>query len=363
MYIKIISALLVSMTFAGAAYSEDSSLMGSKDKPSLEDLVGRVDLSIPDTPAFVALGVTPENVIRPGSARELALGLVRGIDNNGTLQTGIAIETAPYLLSKGNDLTIKKYRENSTARLLSRVRLSFATASGKADNDNVNRTAIAIRWTPWDLSDKRMYTPLTDCYEKNIKLSDSDMPLEIGDTTPTGLQPAPKEIEKAAETCIKEAEKSLWNAGSWDIGVANYVIDDNSQNKSGYSVWTSLALKLGNDGQFIVSAQHHNNLLNKDINGDGNLDWQNGYIVAARLRWGNAKAAILLEGSYTDLKYPDIDKKDNYYDYLIGVEHILSDNLWLQLAMVDRGGSDLPNNSENYISGQFRWAFSKKSLR
>ena len=116
-------------------------------------------------------------------------------------------------------------------------------------------------------------------------------------------------------------------------------------------------------GQFILHGRYYNDLLSEDINSDGTMDLQNGYLASARFRLGIEKAAILLEGSYTDLEYDNLNKKDNYYDMMIGTEFYLMKGLWIQLAIGDRQGSDIPDNTETYLSGQLRWGLSMSSLR
>ena len=112
-----------------------------------------------------------------------------------------------------------------------------------------------------------------------------------------------------------------------------------------------------------LGARYHENLLNRDINGDGSMDLQDGHVIGARYRWGNEKAALLVEGSSSDIEYSVLEKKDKYTDVMLGLEHSLGKDLWLQLAWGDRSGSDLPDSNEKYSSGQFRWAFSENSLR
>jgi len=66
-----------------------------------------VDLSVPDSPAFTVLGLTPEEVARPTTARKLATSLLNGVDRNGVLQTGVAIDTVPYLALAGQLVTLQ----------------------------------------------------------------------------------------------------------------------------------------------------------------------------------------------------------------------------------------------------------------
>ena len=122
-----------------------------------------VDFSVPDSPAFTILGLTPQNVVSPASPRELATTLLNGVDKNGNFQTGIAIDTSLLNLSS-KKVTIKKYRKN---KMWYRTQLSFATSKGSEDQDEALRLAFGIRFTPLDLGDPRSdKSPLTNCFIK-----------------------------------------------------------------------------------------------------------------------------------------------------------------------------------------------------
>ena len=360
--ISLLIMVIFFLSFSGNVSAEDPSMPTSENPPTLQDIIGRINLSVPESPAFVALGVTPENVIRPGTGKELALGLLNGVDGNGNFQAGIAIEAAPYLLAKGNSLEIKEYRTDFVKRTLSRMQVSFATASGQSDTDDAEKISIGLRWTLWDQGDKRLDDKLITCYNEKISWSEVP-PTTIGEDTSTGTRKPPEDVEKAAVACVQEAEKRLWNANSWDIGLAGYTIDDETTKETGFSYWSSLALRFTKNGQFILHGRYYEDLLSEDINSDGIMDLQNGFIASARLRLGIEKVALLLEGSYTDLDYDNLNKKDNYYDIMIGTEFYLMKGLWIQLAIGDRQGSDIPNDTETYLSGQLRWGLSKISLR
>lgn len=348
-------------------------LASTENKVSEADLIGRLELAVPDNPAFIALGVTPEKVIKPGSTRELALALLQGVDANGNLQSGLAVEAAPFVLAKGKTIDLATYRNSSIVRALYSLQVSFATTSGQSNADKADRNAIGVRFTPWTQGDKRMntldfkvdgktYTSIIECFDTKIgeDPEPSDLDLNTGEGKERETDP---KIEKAAKACIKAAEKMLWNASSWDVGASVYDADNETINETGYSLWTSLALRMGSSGQFISSARYNQDALVPDINGDNMMEVQDGYVLGARLRWGDPKAAILVEGSYSDLEYSSIDVKDQYYDMMVGGEIYLMEGLWLHLGYGRRGGSDLPNNDENYLSGQVRWAMSGNSLR
>lgn len=132
-----------------------------------------LDLSVPESPAFVALGITPDKVTRPTSPRQLGAALLNGVDDQGNLQTGIAIDFVPYLaLGPGDRLTLAEYRQNdfldaiSVRRLASRFAISAATSKGTDSDDKSVRLAVGFRLTPWDEGDARLNTSIDRCVTK-----------------------------------------------------------------------------------------------------------------------------------------------------------------------------------------------------
>ena len=226
-----------------------------------------IDLAVPDTPAFAILGLSPDNIVRPTTPKELALGLLNGSDRNGTLQTGIAIDTVPYLLFTGDALSLAAYRDSIPTRLLANTQLSLATAKASDDSEAV-RLAVGLRVTPWNLGDPRMgevtevngvvdtKTSLLGCLVGNLRgeydtyadalevqgfnealiasLESGAQPPSDGRTKEQEIAELRKEIEAMSSsvegysaiqattvtTCREEARKRDWNASSLTFGVA-----------------------------------------------------------------------------------------------------------------------------------------------
>ncbi len=122
-----------------------------------------LDLSVPESPAFEVLGFTPERVTRPTSPRELAANLLNGVDDRGNLQTGIAIDTTPYLLFRGSEVTLTAYRDDYLTRLAARTQFSLGTTKGTSSDDKSVRLGLGLKSTLWDAGDTRYDEEFTDC--------------------------------------------------------------------------------------------------------------------------------------------------------------------------------------------------------
>jgi hypothetical protein len=126
------------------------------------DQPNQVDLAVPESPAFTVLGVTPNNVVRPSTGKDLATSLLNGLDQNGNFQTGIALDMLPYLLAVGSKITITEYRASYMTRFVSRVSLSFGTTKGVTD-DKSSRLAAGLRLSLFDFGDPRGDRHLETC--------------------------------------------------------------------------------------------------------------------------------------------------------------------------------------------------------
>ena len=115
-------------------------------------------------PAFVALGVTPETVSHPTTPREFAASLLNGVDRKGTLQTGFALEAAPYQVFFGPQTTLANYQQSFLTRLLYNTNLSLATTKASTNDDKAQRVAFGMEFTLFDKGDPRMDSEFSDLF-------------------------------------------------------------------------------------------------------------------------------------------------------------------------------------------------------
>jgi hypothetical protein len=83
----------------------------------------RLDLSVPDIPAFTALGVSPSTISRPDNIKDLVSSLASGVTAAGTIQSGLALEVSPQKLL--GDVSV--LRAPWAYTFLSGLRISAAT--------------------------------------------------------------------------------------------------------------------------------------------------------------------------------------------------------------------------------------------
>lgn len=357
--------LTCALVVSGSAFCDEEQTDISKVKT--DDLRGYLDLNVPEAPAFTALGITPETIITPGSQHDLALALLDGVDQNGNLQSGLAVEVSPYAMAFGDEVSLLEYKNGPLTRFLYNTKLSFATSSGNSDADNADRKSIGLRFTLWNFGDLRLGNQFEGCVQDEVTFVTPD---DIDVSGPVITQKrevlrkgeTPESVLKAVGTCTKDSLESAWNESSMDIGLAYYDADDDIISESGYSLWASFSYPLTDYGQIIIQAKYFDDALSPDVNDDDIMDIQDGNAYSARVKFGRAKFNIMIEASVSDVKYKALGLSDDYNDLLIGTEFEVTDGVWLQFAYGRRSGSSVATNDEDYLSGQIRWAVSESSL-
>jgi hypothetical protein len=131
-----LAAVLAAASIARPARADD----GAKS-PALDD--ARLDLSVPDTPAFTALGVSPSSISRPTNLRDLAIALASGVNGAGSVQNGLAIEVAPMkFFPSGAGV----HRATPADLLLGGLAFSLGTNIAGTAPGETTSIAYAARW-------------------------------------------------------------------------------------------------------------------------------------------------------------------------------------------------------------------------
>jgi hypothetical protein len=396
--------LFVSLVVPVNGRSQDTAPADPLDAKT-DDKDFKLDLSVPESPAFKALGVVPQEVIRPSSPQQLAAQLLNGVDPRGNIQTGVALDTAPYLLFFGNGVTLREYQDHYPVRLVARTQASLATTKGSSDDDKSVRVAVGGRITPWDRGDPRMDQELIACFRgklnavavNRIQLEIIDLKESIitlqGELTrkrkpperePTELErqtaqaaidskklqitAKEAELQKTTDTvatrCRDDARARNWNASSWAMGVAPTWVSPSGQVRDvswdTASVWSSLGYGfeeipgLADTSELLVSARYnHDEKVPDPVKSDGTFIEQRSLVAAFQLRLAvyrpkNDPAPALIVSAEGDYLYADPQhaKHDSSYRFSLGADWKIPDthNTYLKVSAGGGGGSDRENN-------------------
>lgn len=159
--------------------------------------VAASDFAVPEAPAFAILGVAPSNVVAPGNTNEFALSLLNAVDENGTLQTGVAYDFSPYMTFVGHRVTLADYQRSPAVRLLTNTRVSFAATRAGDDEDEAGRLGLGVRLSPWVLNDRRLDAEFNRCLGEQI-------------SSALGAEPPPPPLAPGADQAAIDAQQSAW---------------------------------------------------------------------------------------------------------------------------------------------------------
>jgi hypothetical protein len=341
--------------------------------PELKNIkTGNLDFSVPDSPAFTILGVTPQTISRPTTPRGLATSLLNGVDENGNFQTGFALDTAPYMLYWGNRLTLRDYQQSFRRQFMARTTLSIATAKGTNDADKSTRLAAGLRLTIFDKGDPRSDKQFVDQIEKAVTQA-IDSITAIGPIRPGSDEETVTKREKAIQDSITKATsaieqqrakklKSGWNASSMVVGFApSWISKTGSATDLGYNggaVWSSLSLRLASHAQAIFYGRYQNHQNVPDPNVKGQFFLQDSTFSGGQFRAGTENTVGSFEAVYLHTS-PQGKRTDNFSRFSVGAERKIADNLWLHVGI---GGESGRQNGQDkmFVLSSLKWGFGSK---
>lgn len=331
-----------------------------------------LDLSVPDSPALTVLGLTTQSITQPATPRALATSLLNGVDQNGNFETGVAVDTAPYLLFHGQSVTLDDYRHNQVIRWLSRTQFSFATSKGSSDSDKSARLASGLTFTIFDKGDPRLNERfLKDLTAKAQSILDSSPPLPPNASDEDVMNRKKNiedQVEAATKSVRKDYERTNWNRSSWIIaGAPSWVSPDGTTSHvafDGAAVWTSISYGfegipgLKNNAQVILHARFHSSELVPDPSSEGQFFRQQSSVFGGRLRYGSETTIGSFETVYVHARPVGLPT-DRYFRLTVSAERKLFDNVWLHFGI---GGESGQRNGQNklFILGSFKWGAGPK---
>lgn len=118
-------AALLTATVSAALAAAPAAADGDLDVPDFDAI------RTPDSPAFTVLGVSPSQIERPNTPKQLAIALSGFLSGTGfAIPRNVAVEFAPYWLVGHPDLQLSDYRTRGLGRQLAEnITVSLATTS------------------------------------------------------------------------------------------------------------------------------------------------------------------------------------------------------------------------------------------
>lgn len=377
-----------------------------------------VDMSIPEAPGFTILGLTPQEVTRPTTPRELATTLINSVDRNGNFQTGIAIDTAPYQLFFGKrvnrdrdyippqlEKTIDKRKREPLkgylTRFLWRTQFSLATTKGTTEDDKSARIGTGLNFTFLDFGDPNTDFRLREC-QTNLAFTLADraaQDLGFIDRNDPAIDTGDEFIKINArkrflvtqdfileqfDKCIDESEKRNFGKTSFGVGVAGSWISENGLSSkfvdNGQGLWASFAYGFEQfpgfrcteqeitEGERCITPQlifHFRRRVKETVPDpvtEGLFTTKDSNLFGARLRLGVPKWSVNFEGVYRGERYAGRTSSNNV-ELTLGADYRLAKDLYLNFSI---GGatkeSNIPNTGKVFVRTAFNWGTSQKPL-
>lgn len=368
-----------------------------------QDFFGSLDLVAPENALFSLMGATPENVIKPKVGEKFSMSLLpQAVDALGNEQFSIGIEVNPGMLMMPDQYTLSEFIGKGTKNTESRERVERINDAKRWSKFTLN--AMASRTTGGQEISKYGYgvnyvhdtgSPLNAQKKYANCIDNDDITTQLNalivkaarEVDPVKKQQYLAEAERfktmkfepVRSHCQNEAEP--WNRDVYSAGLAIYhsnvgapnemAVDPLDQSKdTGYGIWTSIVKKVGTSGQLTGSVRYTDDLVRERKDGEESISesvdgWQVGGRYTHHLLGENAKGksdrAIrgFLEVGYTEEEFGLID--DSFTQVGFGIEAQIQDNLFFQATIGDTFGSEIDRST--YLSGQFKWAFSKAAAK
>lgn len=170
MLTRAIAAAFVGLSCAQIAYAQSPTpTLSEQEKDIVEghntDLVGEFDLdtSIPDSPGFAAIGLSPTKVLDPGVEPVTYAALAQFLDDDHNLKTGFALGGTPYWWFNRKK-RLDHYQSSSMTTGLERVLARTTVSIGFVDGgENPDRVGIGLKTDLLNDSDYRLDKELYNC--------------------------------------------------------------------------------------------------------------------------------------------------------------------------------------------------------
>jgi len=215
--------------------------------------------AVPESPAFVLVDDTPDEILRPTTVGELNAAVSRfsNGDSQFSVPRSLGVEFSPGLLLGGKDLTIDDYRKR---KFLYRLRLSVATQRPEGQED-ASQIAVGLRLTLDDHADLRM----NDVYiEEATRITGQMVNTLEAATGRPGADATPGVITNVDIDALNEHLRRLqeresnaeWTKAMTDVAFAVLGTSADSTGKDlkaeAFAGWLSHTRPLGNSGQLLV---------------------------------------------------------------------------------------------------------------
>lgn len=173
--------------------------------------------AVPESPAFTFLGATPNLVSRPSSVRDLGAALLTGVNPEGVMQQGFALDLTPWIYIPGYSIPLDDYASSVLQRGLANLQLSVGTVATAGDSASTD-FAIGLRTTLFDGTDPMVNDSLTTALGPALRRCAAGVGPGLSE------EEGREKIQECADSVVLDAwgeySASRWNASFLAVGIA-----------------------------------------------------------------------------------------------------------------------------------------------
>jgi hypothetical protein len=327
----------------------------STPAPEIPSAFKDLILTNPTSPAAKLIGVDGKNNTTISTPNQFGLEVLNGLDNNGKFNTGIAVDMLPYVLLRGNGLTLEEYKNSELQRFLANTKLSIATTVA----GDAARAGLGLEFVLINEGDPRrddVYKAKVIEIQNNLilkRIRESGGPGKLTmaekkailDASDPNIEEAKKEAEK------RSGQKPMWTVAFGQSWVSPTTLYSDLRGE-GMGFWTTYRLGAGNDSQLLLHASARNGEQIEDKKNKGTFLSTDTIVGGLRYQSGDKDFRFSIETAY-NLESRSGQQVNNYLSFGIGLEPRLYDNSWLSLSFGGTSGRE--NGSDFQLKTGIKW--------
>jgi len=305
--------------------------------------------AVPESPAFIFLNASPTKVTRPGATRDFGASLINGINDEGKVQQGFALEATPIDVVPGFNLTLPEYRKwlNFVA---ANAQFSVGTVRAAADSASTD-LAVGLRLTLLDQGDPLLFQTFTTQLGGQLRKCTA-----VNPNTPNDK--IEKTIAACADSVTSDAygtwTKEHWNARRVAVGIAGGTrLEQSSLSDTdglGAQLWAVAANPIGSRAQIIAQLTGGRRTFGTDS------------VASTRITYG----ARFVGGSATFNGFAELVGEHSSLTskttalWSGGVEFRISEDLWIATGLGTRY-HELEKDARSVVFANLRWGVTSNS--
>jgi hypothetical protein len=215
-----------------------------------------LDYDVPESPAFVALGMSPSNVLRASAAKPAVAAFINQFASGAEVNNGVALDFSPYFAFGGRLASIDDYRQNSLRRMLANTQLSLATVEDST-RENDLRFGLGLRITFFDSHDLLQNKKLGEDIDDALLAGAKTLPWESEEEIlPVGTYANLKDVYSRARDRVRAKSGSALALGWATSGrVHSAIAKGDSIDLEEQTVWLSFRHSFGGGLDLLTLVQ------------------------------------------------------------------------------------------------------------